>query len=331
MATNHIVAPHYVANNTLPVDPPAFPGPCIYQLLLGEAERALYQLHFSAIWTRQREQLMPRRSTYNFRSPPMEGLTASVKHLEAVHLRQAHGYKRNASVGAMMAHKMSGRLRYFHASASPCWPHWHPLASWSFTVICSQLSGNWPGKPLALWICLTGLSTSPSNWPRSPKCWSSSMTCKWPTPILVCSWFMRWAPHYDMSIIHLVQNAFDKDPSHRTISLNATYIVLFMNPRDMSQVSHLDKLVYPGGNGLLTAAYRNAASSRAHSFTWRHSPWQQGTVQQESVTDTPPTVVTGCSSGSEQHRRHHGCSYSQEMALWLCPPHSPGRESLQPP
>ena len=77
---------------------------------------------------------------------------------------------------------------------------------------------------------------------------------------------MRRAHHYDSSIIHLVQNVFDKDLSHRTISLNATYIALFKNPRDMSQVSHLDKQVYPGGNGLLTAAYRDATSSRAHSY-----------------------------------------------------------------
>ena len=60
---------------------------------------------------------------------------------------------------------------------------------------------------------------------------------------LVSSWFTRRAHHHDSSIIHLVQNVFDKDPSHRTISLNATYIVLFKNPRDMSQVSHLDKQV----------------------------------------------------------------------------------------
>ena len=34
----------------------------------------------------------------------------------------------------------------------------------------------------------------------------------------------------------------------------------------MSQVSHLDKQVYPGGNGLLTPAYHNTTSSRAHSY-----------------------------------------------------------------
>ena len=83
---------------------------------------------------------------------------------------------------------------------------------------------------------------------------------------LVSYSFARRAHHYFLSVIHLVQNVFDKDPSHRTISLNATYIVLFKNPRDMSQVSLLDKQLYPGGNGLLTAAYHNPTSSRAHSY-----------------------------------------------------------------
>ena len=37
-------------------------------------------------------------------------------------------------------------------------------------------------------------------------------------------------------------------------------------PQDMSQVSYLDKQVYPGGNGLLTAAYQDAMTARAHSY-----------------------------------------------------------------
>ena len=61
---------------------------------------------------------MPRISTYNFHIPPADGVAASLRHLETVHLRQAHGFKLNASVGAIMAHKVSGRLRYFYASAN---------------------------------------------------------------------------------------------------------------------------------------------------------------------------------------------------------------------
>ena len=113
-----MAAPHYVPNIMLPVDPPAFPGPWIYPALLGDAERSLFHRRYPAIWTRQREQALPRISTYNFRIPPADGVAASLRHLETVHLWQAHGYKLNASVGAIMAHKVSGRLRYFHASAN---------------------------------------------------------------------------------------------------------------------------------------------------------------------------------------------------------------------
>ena len=56
---------------------------------------------------------MPTMSTYNFHIPPTDGVTASVRHLETVQLRQAHGDKLNASVGAIMAHKVSGQLSYF--------------------------------------------------------------------------------------------------------------------------------------------------------------------------------------------------------------------------
>ena len=118
MAANHIVAPHYVGNITVSVDPPAFPGPWIYPALLEDAERALYHRRYLAIRTHQRKHVMPRMSNYNFRIPTTDGMTASMRHLETVHLRQAHGYKLNVSVGAIMTHKVSGRLCYFHASAN---------------------------------------------------------------------------------------------------------------------------------------------------------------------------------------------------------------------
>ena len=73
---------------------------------------------------------------------------------------------------------------------------------------------------------------------------------------LVNTWFTHY--HYETFITHLVHNVFDKDPSQRTISLNATYIVLFKNHRAMSWVSHLDNQVYLSGNGILAAAFCDA-------------------------------------------------------------------------
>ena len=83
---------------------------------------------------------------------------------------------------------------------------------------------------------------------------------------IVSCWFTRKSHHLDSSIIYLAQNVFDKSVHHRTISLNSTYIVLFKNPRDGSQVSYLDRQVFPAGRGILTAAYRDITKNSPHSY-----------------------------------------------------------------
>ena len=118
MAAGHVNAPHYVPDITVQVDPLAFLGPWIYPPLLGEAEQALYHHRRPAIRTCLREHAIPRVSIHNFRIRPTDVGAASGRHLETVHLCQAHGYKLNASVGAIMAHKVSGRRRHFPASAN---------------------------------------------------------------------------------------------------------------------------------------------------------------------------------------------------------------------
>ena len=50
--------------------------------------------------------------------------------------------------------------------------------------------------------------------------------------------FTKGSHHSNLSVLHLVQNVFDKNKHTRTISLNAHYLVIFKNPRDASQVTH---------------------------------------------------------------------------------------------
>ena len=61
-----------------------------------------------------------------------------------------------------------------------------------------------------------------------------------------------------MSVVFLVQNLFPKNKYARTISLNAHYMVLFKNPRDVGQFAVLAKQMYPSGSQFAVEAYKDA-------------------------------------------------------------------------
>ena len=154
---------------------------------------------------------------------------------------------------------------------------------------------------------------------------------------LVSAWFMPKCHHYDTKfIIHVVQNVFDKDPSYRTVRLIATYIILFKNPRDMCQVSYLDRQVNPGSNGLLTAANHGAMTGRAHSYMVIH--FNQATPEKLPLCNTlfpdedfPEMLVFGptyqpedeggpTSLGRGKHKDHLGIihRHALTMAAGIC-------------
>ena len=58
--------------------------------------------------------------------------------------------------------------------------------------------------------------------------------------------FTKGSHHRNISAIYIVQNLFGQNKEHRTISLNAQYLVAFNNPRDKSQIVHLAKQMCPG-------------------------------------------------------------------------------------
>ena len=58
--------------------------------------------------------------------------------------------------------------------------------------------------------------------------------------------FTKGSHHRNISVIYIVQNLFYSNKDHRTISLNAHYLVLFNNPRDRSQIINLGKQMCPG-------------------------------------------------------------------------------------
>ena len=65
--------------------------------------------------------------------------------------------------------------------------------------------------------------------------------------------------------ILLTQNAFSKTKGFRDISLSATYMAYFRNPRDQSQIVHLAKQVSPHDTRFLEEVYRSC-TSRPYSY-----------------------------------------------------------------
>ena len=72
--------------------------------------------------------------------------------------------------------------------------------------------------------------------------------------------FTKSSHHRNISVIYIVQNLFNKNKENRTISLNSQYLVLFKNPRDTSQITHLAKQMYPGHIKFMQNAFGDATS-----------------------------------------------------------------------
>ena len=77
----------------------------------------------------------------------------------------------------------------------------------------------------------------------------------------VTKMFTKGCHHQNMSVIYIVQNLFHKGKEHRTISLNSNYLVMFKNPRDVSQITHLAKQIAPGNTRAVHDAFKDATSS----------------------------------------------------------------------
>ena len=61
--------------------------------------------------------------------------------------------------------------------------------------------------------------------------------------------------HLNLSVIFVSQNLFYTGKKCRTISLNSTYIVVFKNPRDQTQIRHLACQMFPSKPKFSQAAY----------------------------------------------------------------------------
>lgn len=67
--------------------------------------------------------------------------------------------------------------------------------------------------------------------------------------------------HTKSVVIFLTQNIFAKVKGFRDVSINATYIILFKNPRDSSQIEHFARQVARSDSTWVIKAYEEATSS----------------------------------------------------------------------
>ena len=70
--------------------------------------------------------------------------------------------------------------------------------------------------------------------------------------------FTKGSHHRNLSVVLILQNLFHQGRETRTISLNSHYLVLFKNPRDGSQITHLAKQMYPGHTRFVQESYVDA-------------------------------------------------------------------------
>ena len=72
--------------------------------------------------------------------------------------------------------------------------------------------------------------------------------------------FTRKSHHCNLSVVYIVQNIFQKSKESRTISLNTHYMVVFKNPRDSTQITHLAKQMYPHNIKYVQEAFEDGTS-----------------------------------------------------------------------
>ena len=76
----------------------------------------------------------------------------------------------------------------------------------------------------------------------------------------VTTLFTKKSHHKNTSVLYLVQNLFPKNKESRTISLNTHYMVVFKNPRDATQMSHLARQMYPRRTKFALDAFKDATT-----------------------------------------------------------------------
>lgn len=72
--------------------------------------------------------------------------------------------------------------------------------------------------------------------------------------------FTALSHHRNLVVFFLSQNIFFRSSIYRDISLNATYIIVFKNPRDSQQIGTLARQISPGNSKFIVDSYKEATN-----------------------------------------------------------------------
>ena len=72
--------------------------------------------------------------------------------------------------------------------------------------------------------------------------------------------FTRGSHHKNITVVYLTQNLFRQGKSARNIALNAHYVILFKNPRDIGQIGHFGRQL--GCSNFLKKAFQDATDEK---------------------------------------------------------------------
>lgn len=77
--------------------------------------------------------------------------------------------------------------------------------------------------------------------------------------------FSKGSHHRSLSVMFITQNLFHQGKGSRDMSLNSHYVVMFKNPRDRAQISHMSRQVSPQDSKHVQEAFENA-TQEAHGY-----------------------------------------------------------------
>ena len=77
---------------------------------------------------------------------------------------------------------------------------------------------------------------------------------------IISDTFTKHSHHKNLSVILITQNMFEKGPHMRNCQLNSHYQMLFKNPRDRLQITHLARQMYPNQVKFMLSAYNDAVA-----------------------------------------------------------------------